>query len=123
MCLIARSILLLAVMFSSGALLQLLVSEACITRRKHSQAMIRTAANVDGGVRFAQACCWRCGAMLIANAMSAAFCLQGCVLWRNWWPMLTGILYILVPMPYIFFGSSPAGEYFCGCDCRGHRIA
>jgi hypothetical protein len=39
MCLIARSILLLAVMFSSGALLQLLVSEACITRRKHSQAM------------------------------------------------------------------------------------
>jgi hypothetical protein len=31
--------------------------------------------------------------------------LQGCVLWRNWWPMLTGLMYVLVPMPYLFFGS------------------
>ncbi|GAX84902.1 hypothetical protein CEUSTIGMA_g12323.t1 [Chlamydomonas eustigma] len=31
--------------------------------------------------------------------------LLGCVLWQNWWPMLTGIMYILVPMPYIFFGA------------------
>jgi hypothetical protein len=32
--------------------------------------------------------------------------LQGCVLWRNWWPMLTGLMYVLVPMPYLFFGSA-----------------
>jgi hypothetical protein len=28
------------------------------------------------------------------------------VLYRNWWPMLTGIMYVLVPMPYLFFGAS-----------------
>jgi hypothetical protein len=32
--------------------------------------------------------------------------LQGCVLWKNWWPMLTGLMYVLVPMPYLFFGST-----------------
>jgi hypothetical protein len=32
--------------------------------------------------------------------------LQGCVLWKNWWPLLTGLMYVLVPMPYLFFGSA-----------------
>jgi hypothetical protein len=27
------------------------------------------------------------------------------VLYRNYWPMLTGIMYVLVPMPYLFFGG------------------
>lgn len=31
--------------------------------------------------------------------------LLGCVLYRNYWPMLTGIMYVLVPMPYLFFGG------------------
>ena len=27
------------------------------------------------------------------------------MLYKNWWPMLTGIMYVLVPMPYLFFGG------------------
>jgi hypothetical protein len=34
------------------------------------------------------------------------------VLWKNWWPLLTGLMYVLVPMPYLFFGSaSDSGGY------------
>lgn len=29
----------------------------------------------------------------------------GCALWHNWWPMLTALMYVLVPMPYLFFGG------------------
>ncbi|EIE27306.1 vacuolar trafficking protein [Coccomyxa subellipsoidea C-169] len=31
---------------------------------------------------------------------------QGCALWHNWWPLLTAFMYVLVPMPYLFFGAS-----------------
>lgn len=27
------------------------------------------------------------------------------------WPMLTGIMYVLVPMPYLFFGSAGGDGY------------
>ncbi|GLI66660.1 hypothetical protein VaNZ11_010590 [Volvox africanus] len=37
--------------------------------------------------------------------------LLGCVLFNNWWPMLAGIMYVLVPMPYLFFGSSSDDGY------------
>lgn len=46
--------------------------------------------------------------------------LLGCVLWKNWWPMLTGITYVLVPMPYIFFGSSGGGEAMHGTHVGTH---
>ncbi len=36
---------------------------------------------------------------------------QGCILWHNWWPMLTAFFYVLVPMPYLFFGTSPASAH------------
>ena len=36
--------------------------------------------------------------------------LQGCVLWHNWWPLLTAFMYVLVPMPYLFFGSASGGS-------------
>ena len=32
--------------------------------------------------------------------------LAGCAIWNNWWPALTAILYVIVPMPYIFFGGA-----------------
>ena len=35
---------------------------------------------------------------------------QGCVLWHNWWPLLTAFMYVLVPMPYLFFGSASGGS-------------
>eukprot|EP00250_Pteridium_aquilinum_P013899 c21645_g1_i1 orf=96-476(+) len=28
-----------------------------------------------------------------------------CALYSNWWPMLTVLMYILVPMPCLFFGG------------------
>jgi Vacuolar protein sorting 55 len=34
---------------------------------------------------------------------------QGCILYDNWWPMLTAFLYVFVPMPYLFFGAG-AGD-------------
>mmetsp|Transcript_5150 Transcript_5150/g.8929 ORF Transcript_5150/g.8929 Transcript_5150/m.8929 type:complete len:133 (+) Transcript_5150:196-594(+) len=48
--------------------------------------------------------------LLLALTFSSGVLLQllGCVLWHNWWPMLTAIMYVLVPMPYIFFGGSGA---------------
>lgn len=35
--------------------------------------------------------------------------LLGCALYQNWWPMLTGLMYVLVPMPYLFFGAGGSG--------------
>lgn len=34
----------------------------------------------------------------------------GCALWHNWWPMLTAFVYVLVPMPYLFFGGGAGGS-------------
>ncbi|KAJ7555572.1 hypothetical protein O6H91_05G045100 [Diphasiastrum complanatum] len=28
-----------------------------------------------------------------------------CALYNNWWPMLTALMYVLVPMPCLFFGG------------------
>ncbi|KIZ04970.1 Vacuolar protein sorting-associated protein-like 55 [Monoraphidium neglectum] len=45
--------------------------------------------------------------LVLALMFSTGVLLQllGCVLYRNYWPMLTGIMYVLVPMPYLFFGG------------------
>ncbi|KAJ7567755.1 hypothetical protein O6H91_01G005500 [Diphasiastrum complanatum] len=34
-----------------------------------------------------------------------------CTLYNNWWPMLTGLLYVMMPMPCLFFGGGSA-EFF-----------
>ncbi|XP_038687877.1 vacuolar protein sorting-associated protein 55 homolog isoform X1 [Tripterygium wilfordii] len=31
---------------------------------------------------------------------------QACALYNNWWPMLTVIMYVLLPMPLLFFAGS-----------------
>ena len=63
-----------------------------------------------------------CAGGLRADAQRAR---QGCILWHNWWPMLTAFFYVLVPMPYLFFGTSPASAHgtsnlasgwACPCD-------
>ncbi|RAL51714.1 unnamed protein product [Cuscuta campestris] len=28
-----------------------------------------------------------------------------CVLYNNWWPMLSALMYVMVPMPCMFFGG------------------
>ncbi|CAD7700126.1 unnamed protein product [Ostreobium quekettii] len=49
-----------------------------------------------------------CRVLVLALMFSVSVLLQllGCALFNNWWPMLTALLYVFVPMPYLFFGSS-----------------
>jgi hypothetical protein len=52
----------------------------------------------------------------IMSIIGGTFCLGvlfqflGCWLWGNWWPLLTAFAYVLVPMPYLFFGGGPQGS-------------
>ncbi|KAI3932060.1 hypothetical protein MKW92_008696 [Papaver armeniacum] len=45
---------------------------------------------------------------MLAILVSAGIVLQilACALYNNWWPMLTMIMYVLLPMPLIFFLGS-----------------
>lgn len=54
--------------------------------------------------------------LVLALMFSTGLLLQllGCVLYRNWWPMLTGVMYVLVPMPYLFFGAGAGGADYYG---------
>lgn len=47
---------------------------------------------------------WCSGAVLLI--------LQGCVLYDNWWPMLTMFFYVLIPMPYLFFGAGTGDGFY-----------
>eukprot|EP00897_Mesotaenium_endlicherianum_P000103 jgi/Mesen1/10093/ME000074S09435 len=35
-----------------------------------------------------------------------------CVLYNNWWPMLTGLMYVMVPMPCLFFGGDSSMDFY-----------
>jgi len=52
----------------------------------------------------------------LAGSFSLGVLLQilGCVLWHNWWPMLTAFMYVMVPMPYLFFGGGGDSSYSGG---------
>ncbi|KAE8677418.1 Vacuolar protein sorting-associated protein 55-like protein [Hibiscus syriacus] len=47
---------------------------------------------------------------LLAILVSGGIVLQilACALYNNWWPMLTVIMYVLLPMPLLFFTGSDA---------------
>ncbi|KAE8727160.1 Vacuolar protein sorting-associated protein 55-like protein [Hibiscus syriacus] len=47
---------------------------------------------------------------LLAILVSGGIVLQilACALYNNWWPMLTVIMYVLLPMPLLFFTGSYA---------------
>lgn len=49
----------------------------------------------------------------LAFLFSVGFLLQilGCALYNNWWPMLTGLMYIMLPMPCLFFGGESSGIF------------
>lgn len=51
--------------------------------------------------------------LVLALMFSVGVLLQilGCSLFNNWWPFLTAIMYVLVPMPYLFFGSNGESLY------------
>eukprot|EP00270_Netrium_digitus_P015551 TRINITY_DN5463_c0_g1_i1.p1 TRINITY_DN5463_c0_g1~~TRINITY_DN5463_c0_g1_i1.p1 ORF type:complete len:131 (-),score=28.97 TRINITY_DN5463_c0_g1_i1:766-1158(-) len=50
----------------------------------------------------------------LAFLFTCALTLQilGCALYDNWWPMLSALLYILLPMPYIFLSPGGASSFF-----------
>ena len=45
--------------------------------------------------------------VLVSVAFLAGVVLQflGCILYGNWWPLLTAFAYVLIPMPYMFFAD------------------
>jgi len=51
--------------------------------------------------------------LLFACTFTLGLVLQllACTLYDNWWPMLNVLMYVLAPMPTIFFGSSSYGDY------------
>ncbi|CAL8462964.1 g2498 [Coccomyxa elongata] len=49
-------------------------------------------------------------ALAISFSIGVLLQILGCALWHNWWPLLTAFMYVLVPMPYLFFGASSSGS-------------
>lgn len=50
----------------------------------------------------------------LAILVSAGITLQilACALYGNWWPMLTVITYVILPMPLLFFAGSATSSLF-----------
>ncbi|EOY24086.1 Vps55/LEPROT - like 1 [Theobroma cacao] len=55
---------------------------------------------------------------LLAILVSGGIVLQilACALYNNWWPMLTVIMYVLLPMPVLFFASSDRSSLLSESD-------
>ena len=53
----------------------------------------------------------QCWSVQVTQSGQAVTHVQGCALYDNWWPMLTAFFYVLIPMPYLFFGSG-GGDAF-----------
>ncbi|XP_043702187.1 vacuolar protein sorting-associated protein 55 homolog isoform X2 [Telopea speciosissima] len=51
---------------------------------------------------------------ILAILVSAGIVLQilACALYNNWWPMLTVLTYVMLPMPLLFFVGSDAFSLF-----------
>uniref|UniRef100_A0A7N0ZUW5 Vacuolar protein sorting 55 n=1 Tax=Kalanchoe fedtschenkoi TaxID=63787 RepID=A0A7N0ZUW5_KALFE len=51
---------------------------------------------------------------LLAILVSGGIVLQilSCALYNNWWPMLSLMMYVLLPMPLLFFAGSEATSIF-----------
>ncbi|KAI3811662.1 hypothetical protein L1987_21389 [Smallanthus sonchifolius] len=52
------------------------------------------------------------------KSCSVLFLLQACAICNNWWPMLSALMYVLVPMPCMFFGGGST-EYLLTRDGGG----
>ncbi|XP_022718117.1 vacuolar protein sorting-associated protein 55 homolog [Durio zibethinus] len=55
---------------------------------------------------------------VLAILVSLGIVLQilACALYNNWWPMLTVIMYVLLPMPVLFFAGSNGSSLFSESD-------
>ncbi|PON34112.1 Vacuolar protein sorting [Parasponia andersonii] len=72
-------------------------------------------ADLPGHVRA----CLQTGQLaFLAILVSGGIVLQilACALYNNWWPMLTVIMYVLLPMPLLFFAGSDSSALFSESD-------
>ncbi|XAR54849.1 hypothetical protein NMG60_11030161 [Bertholletia excelsa] len=68
-------------------------------------------ADIPGYIRA----CLQTGKLaFVAILVSGGIVLQilACALYDNWWPMLTAIMYVLLPMPLLFFAGSDTSSLF-----------
>ncbi|XP_076938974.1 vacuolar protein sorting-associated protein 55 homolog [Bidens hawaiensis] len=51
---------------------------------------------------------------LLAILVSGGIILQilACVLYNNWWPMLTALMYVILPVPLVIFAGSDTSVLF-----------
>nr|ACJ86232.1 unknown [Medicago truncatula]AFK47374.1 unknown [Medicago truncatula] len=71
--------------------------------------------DIPGYVRY----CFNTGKLLfLALLVSGGIVLQilACALYNNWWPMLSAITYVLLPMPLLFFAGSDGSSMFSESD-------
>eukprot|EP00243_Klebsormidium_subtile_P000774 TRINITY_DN11294_c0_g1_i1.p1 TRINITY_DN11294_c0_g1~~TRINITY_DN11294_c0_g1_i1.p1 ORF type:complete len:126 (-),score=12.62 TRINITY_DN11294_c0_g1_i1:245-622(-) len=47
----------------------------------------------------------------------------GCALYNNWWPMLTALMYVMVPMPCLFFGGGSTSDFISADNETGWEDA
>ncbi|RYR57457.1 hypothetical protein Ahy_A05g023193 [Arachis hypogaea] len=72
-------------------------------------------ADLPGYLRF----CLSTGKLaFLAILVSRGIVLQilACALYNNWWPMLSAITYVLLPMPLLFFAGSNGSSVFSESD-------
>eukprot|EP00887_Chlorella_sp_A99_P002130 scaffold21.g2130.t1 len=62
------------------------------------------------------------GALAGAFALGMLLQFLGCALWHNWWPMLTAFMYVLVPMPILFFGGGGGSSMASGWRDAGQFL-
>ncbi|KAK6935028.1 Vps55/LEPROT [Dillenia turbinata] len=62
---------------------------------------------------------------LLAILVSGGIVMQilACALYDNWWPMLTVIMYVLLPMPLLFFAGSDTSSLFSESGSRWENAA
>ncbi|KAL7166920.1 hypothetical protein ACSBR2_037559 [Camellia fascicularis] len=67
-------------------------------------------ADIPGYVR---ACLQTGKLVFLAILVSGGIVLQvlACALYNNWWPMLTAVMYVLFPMPLLFFAGSDTSSF------------
>lgn len=51
-----------------------------------------------------------CLAMLVSGGIVLQ--ILACALYNNWWPMLTVIMYVTLPMPLVFFAGSDTSSLY-----------
>ncbi|XP_022155500.1 vacuolar protein sorting-associated protein 55 homolog [Momordica charantia] len=61
-----------------------------------------------------QACFSMGKVAFLAILVSGGIVMQilACALYNNWWPMLSVIMYVLLPMPLLFFGGSDSSSLY-----------